>query len=88
MKNRMGSVWDRAWHRVGLSKCHFPLPTFVPWLLMSVLTTGTCTWAEEQMVREGVEQGEGGLGGGLPWLVRQMPREALCGSIIRRPRSS
>lgn len=43
MKKHMGSVWDRAWNTVGLSKCHLPLPTSVPLLLMPVLTKDICT---------------------------------------------
>lgn len=62
-----------------------PPPTFVPLLLVPVLTKGFCTWSEKQMVREGVEPGEGGLAGGL-FLAHEAryPGEVLWGSMIRR----
>lgn len=93
MRKHTGSVWDRAPHAVGLSKCHFLLSMFVSLPLLYV--KGISTLSEMQMVREGVEPGEGGLGGGLPWVIDylglcgQMPQgKMLCGSVTRRVRPS
>lgn len=40
MRKHTASVWDGASHLVGPRKCHSPLPTFVPLLLMSLTCKG------------------------------------------------
>lgn len=64
-RTHTGSAWGRALQAVGGTKCHFLLPMFVSLLLLQVRVISTLS--ETQVVREGVEPGEGGLGCRLPW---------------------